>query len=165
MAVRKSWWALPLTILLSAHQCFAVPPRAPGQSRINPKDGLAYRWIPPGRFLMGCSQGDEHCDALEKPAHRVILTRGFRMADTPVTVAAWKRYRAATGAAALPTADGSGRKDLNEASPDEMMPVVFVTWDEANAFCGWAGMRLPTGSRSGEYAARRNDGSALRKSG
>jgi formylglycine-generating enzyme required for sulfatase activity len=114
---------------------------------------MLYRWIPAGSFMMGCSAGDQHCEAFERPAHKVTLTKGFWMADTPVTVAAWKRYRGATGAAALPTADGVGRKDLNEASPDGQMPVVFVTWDQAQAFCGWAAMRLPT-EAEWEYAAR-----------
>jgi formylglycine-generating enzyme required for sulfatase activity len=121
--------------------------------RINPKDGLKYRWIPPGSFRMGCSPGDNSCEDSEKPAHPVTLTKGFWMAETPVTVAAWKKYRSATNAAALPSADGVGRKDLNEASPDETVPVVFVTWDEAHAFCGWADMRLPS-EAEWEYAAR-----------
>ena len=35
----------------------------------NPRDGMAYVWIPPGKFRMGCSEGDSECFADEKPAH------------------------------------------------------------------------------------------------
>ena len=146
-------WTFRLTVLLLALQCFALSGKQAGEARTNPKDGMIYRWIPAGSFMMGCSADDPHCQAFEKPVHKVTLTRGFWMAEIPVTVAAWKRYRDATGAAALPTADGVGTKDLNEASPDDQMPVVFVTWDEARSFCGWAGMRLPT-EAEWEYAAR-----------
>jgi len=124
-----------------------------GQARLNAKDGQTYVWVPPGSFQMGCSPGDSECFDNEKPAHTVTLTKGFWLGQTPVTVRAWKKYRAekGTGAPALPEADGFGRK-LNEASGDNM-PVVFVTWGEAKSFCEWAGGRLPT-EAEWEYAAR-----------
>jgi formylglycine-generating enzyme required for sulfatase activity len=67
------------------------------------------------------------------------------MGQTPVTVAAWKRYRAATGAEALPTRDREGRERFNEASGDDTVPVVMVDWPDAKKFCEWAGGRLPPG--------------------
>ena len=37
--------------------------------------------------------------------------------------------------------DGIGRTNLNEASKDGNMPVVFVSWVEARDFCKWSGGR------------------------
>jgi hypothetical protein len=55
-----------------------VSPRIPetsglraGATKVNPKDGLTYVWIPPGTFTMGCSPGDDECSEDEKPAHPV----------------------------------------------------------------------------------------------
>ncbi len=67
-----------------------------GQIRANPRDGQRYVWIAPGTFQMGCSPGDTKCDPGEKPAHPVTITRGFWMGQTEVTVAAYRRFAAAT---------------------------------------------------------------------
>jgi formylglycine-generating enzyme required for sulfatase activity len=123
-----------------------------GQTKVNAKDQQIYAWIGPGTFTMGCSPSDRWCTSDESPAHEVEITRGFWMGQTPVTVAAWKRYRAVTGKPTLPAADDFGRK-INEAANDDNQPVVEVTWDDAKAYCGWAGMRLPT-EAEWEYSAR-----------
>ncbi len=111
--------------------------RVAGASTKNPIDGLAYVWIPPGRFTMGCSKGDDQCNGDERPSHEVEITTGYWMGQTEVTQEA---YRLVTG------------EDPSEFK-GAARPVESVSWSEANAYCGKVGLRLPT-EAEWEYAGR-----------
>jgi len=85
------------------------------------------------------------------PAHQVYLP-SFFIDRYEVTNEAYYRFVRANGFPLLPDWR-SGRPDPTQ----EMIPVTFVDWDEANAFCQWLGKRLPT-EAEWEKAARGPEG-------
>ncbi len=118
----------------------------PGDVRVNPKDGLRYAWIPPGKFRMGCSEGGGECFDNEKPARDVTLTKGFWMGQTEVTVEAYKKFASATGSGMPEEAK------LNTGWTNGSMPIVNVDWNGAKNYCERAGGHLPS-EAEWEYAA------------
>jgi formylglycine-generating enzyme required for sulfatase activity len=104
-------------------------------------------FIPGGVFEMGRADGDEY----EKPAHQVTVAPFF-MDRTEVTNEEYQRFVAATDHRTPPHwPDGSFPES------DAKLPVVNVSWDDANTYAKWANKRLPT-EAEWEFAARGTDG-------
>jgi formylglycine-generating enzyme required for sulfatase activity len=102
--------------------------------------------VPAGEFTMGSWAGD----ADERPVHRVYLN-AFLMDKYQMSVGSYATFLEATSQAAPPD------WDIMNKPGHQNRPVVNVDWADANAYCKWAGKRLPTEAER-EKATRGADG-------
>jgi formylglycine-generating enzyme required for sulfatase activity len=100
--------------------------------------------IPPGEFLMGCSERDDQCYDHETPVHTVRLTKGFQIGKYEVTQEQWQAVM--------------GNNPSRFKGPT--LPVIAISWIDVQQFLETLNQRgdgyhyrLPT-EAEWEYAAR-----------
>ncbi|HEY5649233.1 MAG TPA: SUMF1/EgtB/PvdO family nonheme iron enzyme, partial [Nitrospiria bacterium] len=120
--------------------------------------------IPAGSFLMGSVPEDGKIGqtvGVDELPQRIVSLPVFRIDRYEVTAGEYKEFL-----------DESGREPPGDPRFSEIYPwareggvpkkmedhpIIYVTWDDARAYCKWTGKRLPT-EAEWEKAARGTDG-------
>jgi len=109
-------------------------------------------YVPAGNFLMGSTDLDPLAQSNEKPQHSVFLYT-YWIDKTDVTNAMYALC-VKTGTCQASSQSISYTHNSYYGNPQyDNYPVIYVDWTDANAYCSWAGARLPT-EAEWEKAAR-----------
>jgi len=147
---------------------------ASGQTWTSPLDGMQIVCVPPGEFLMGSTdvqvtQIVEHCVSAglaqnvceggfssEGPQHTVFLD-AYWMDKYEVSNGQYQKCVAAGGCTQPWDTSSDTRPSYFGNEQYANYPVIQVDWNQASAYCKWAGRQLPTEAQW-EKAARGTDG-------
>lgn len=118
----------------------------PGDQRLHDVDSSLLLYVPGGEYTLGADDINDWT----RPVHRVHLAP-FWIARHPVTNEQYGRFLAAHPGAAPP----EFWQDERFNTPQQ--PVVGVSWEDAEAYCRWVGLALPSEAQW-EAAARGTEG-------
>ncbi len=114
-----------------------------------------FRYIEPGSFWMGSFESEQDRRSEEGPRHRVTLTCGYWVADSPCTQALWREVL------------GSNPSRFGDQLDSPLRPVEQVTWHMVQKFLAAMKRHIPDGCEVGlpteaqwEYATRAGSDSA-----
>jgi len=119
-----------------------------GEDWAIPLSGFNFRWQESGAVRMGSDADEIGHDPKETPAKYVILTKGFWIGTTEVTIGQFREFveqtghttSAEKGGALLSGENWQPIKDgiwSNTLADREDLPVIGVSWEDAAAFCAW----------------------------
>lgn len=104
-----------------------------GSIRVSEKDGMTMLYVPDGYFLMGSDRQND-----EKPIHEVYVG-AYWIDQTEITNS---MYAACVNAGACNRPSDTSRYYGKLEFADS--PVIWVSWEDADAYCVWAERRLLT---------------------
>jgi formylglycine-generating enzyme required for sulfatase activity len=110
-----------------------------GSTQVSEKDGMVMAYIPAGEFIMGSDNGRSN----EKPVHQVYLD-AYWIDQTEVTNSMYALC--VTDGLCIPPRENKSYSRENYYSNPEFdnYPVIYMSWNDAQAYCEWAGRRLPS---------------------
>jgi sulfatase modifying factor 1 len=137
------------SMMLAGMVLVAVPAIAVAEGfekEVQGKDGAPMVLIPEGSFPMGVPHGDRDGGRDEYPRHDVFVSE-FYIDKFELTNSRYLEFVKATKHR-IPQNPTNATRNLwqgdtiTESLADR--PVINVDWADANAYCQWAGKRLPT---------------------